>query len=85
MKRKVSAAGFVLFFALLAIILVNGCSSNNNSSQINESGDLANKASSRTPEKNASPETVPASTNATPDEAMILSVRKDVSLKREGA
>jgi hypothetical protein len=85
MKRKFSSPGFVLFFALPALIVVNGCWSNNNSSQINQSGDLANKASPAAPDKTASPEKVLTGTNATPDEAMILSVRKDVSLKRQGA
>lgn len=85
MKRKLSPANFVLFFGLLALIIVNGCSSNTNSSQINESGDLANKASPKTPDKSTSPEIIPTSTNATPDEAMILSVQKDVTLKRQGA
>jgi len=85
MKRKLTPAGLVLFFVPLALIVVNGCRSNNNSSQINQSGDLANKASPAIPDKTASPERIPTSTNATPDEAMILSVRKDVSLKRQGA
>lgn len=85
MRRKLSPVGFVLFVALLALILVNGCSSNNNSSQLNQSGDLANKASPKAPEKSASPEIIPTATNATADEAMILSVRKDVTLKRQGA
>lgn len=85
MKRKLSPVGSVLFFVLLTLIIVNGCSSHSNSSQINESGDLANKSSPKAPEKSASPEMIPAGTNATPDEAMILSVQKDVSLKRQGA
>jgi hypothetical protein len=59
MKRKFSPPGFVLFLALLALIVVNGCWSNNNSSQINQSGDLANKASPTAPDKTASPEKSP--------------------------
>ena len=85
MKRKLSPVGFALFFALPALIVVNGCWSNNNTSQNNQSGDLGNKASPIAPDKTASPERIPTSTNATPDESMILSVRKDVSLKRQGA
>jgi hypothetical protein len=85
MKHKFSPPGFVLFLALMVLIVVNGCWSNNNSSQINQSGELANKASPIVPDKTASPEKILTGSNATPDEAMILSVRKDVSLKRQGA
>lgn len=85
MKHKFSSRGFVLFLALLVLMVVNGCWSNNNSSPIDKSGDLAHKASPIAPDKTASPEKVLPGTNATPDEAMILSVRKDVSLKRQGA
>lgn len=85
--KRVSPLILVLFFVLLALVAVNGCSSNNNSSQNKDTGDAANNASPRSGDKNGSPtpEILPAGTNATADEAMILSVRKDVSLKRQGA
>lgn len=84
MKRKLSPARFILLFAL-ALIIVNGCSSDSQPSQPNQSSDAANRSRPAAPETSASPERVPTSTNATPDEAMILSVRRDVSLKRQGA
>lgn len=88
MKRKLSPAMLGLSLVLTALILGNGCWSSRDSSQTKEAaGDSATKPSPKGPDKNAgpTPDMVPAGTNATPDEALILSVRKDVSLKRLGA
>ena len=88
MKQKFLPSFGLISFCLLAIILGSGCGRTYDSQPNVNSGTADVKPTPQnepTQATNTDPNIVPVGTNAGPDEAMILSVRKDVSLKRQGS